>query len=176
MLEWLEPLKQEPLQDYAVRMLESIGPIKGPLVLIGHSFGGVMAQEVARLRPVSKVILVSSVQSRQEIPWRYRITDPLGIPHLFLKEPAIATLPIWGPPFGYKGEEMTLFREMVNQQSNHLLQWSLRKFSRWQGVGPRNYPLVHIHGDNDKTLHYHLIGKVDYRIQKGSHMMVYKPQ
>ena len=41
---WLLPKRKEPLIDYAKRMLVSIDT-QAPFVLIGVSFGGIVAQE-----------------------------------------------------------------------------------------------------------------------------------
>ncbi len=175
MLKWLEPSAyDESIQAYAQRMLDQIDGDTKELILIGHSFGGVMAQEMARLQPVKQIILVSSIRSPKEIPWRYRIFAPLKLDFLFQKAPAIITLPLWGPPFGYKtSEEQALFREMVSPQNNSMLQWSLRKFSAWQELPPSDTPVHSIHGTNDKTLPHSLLRQVDELVNEGSHIMLF---
>ena len=71
-LDWIEPLPHEKIAHYAKRLIElqmdSVHQ-KGPIILIGHSFGGVMMQEIAQqLGDIQKVILISSIHSQKEKP------------------------------------------------------------------------------------------------------------
>ncbi|MEL7339273.1 MAG: alpha/beta hydrolase [Bacteroidota bacterium] len=173
-LEWLLPADpDESIEAYARRMLAQIPEEEGELVLIGHSFGGVMAQEMARQAKTKFIILVSSIRSPKEIPYRYRIFAPLGLSWLFIKEPALWTIAFWGPPFGYGKEEQALFREMVEPQSNDTLQWSLKRFSGWEDKGEMPCPSYQIHGTDDRTLHFSMVENPDAVINDGSHLMVY---
>lgn len=175
MLEWLEPAAyDEPIQAYAQRMLDQIPGDPEELILIGHSFGGVMSQEIARFAKVKQIILISSIRSPEEIPWRYKIFAPLKLVFLFRRGPSILTLPLWGPAFGYKtSEEQALFREMVSSQSNKSLQWSFRQFSGWQAMPPSPTSVHHIHGTDDRTLPFSKLKEVDDVIEDGSHIMVF---
>ena len=64
-LEWKLPhSKDESLQAYAQRMCADIVH-KNP-ILIGVSFGGILVQEMSKLIPTQKVIIISSVKSNAE--------------------------------------------------------------------------------------------------------------
>src|SRR5690625_5438983 len=52
--------------DYVKRMTKVIKH-ETP-ILIGVSFGGVIVQEMAKLLPIEKTIIISSVKSRREFP------------------------------------------------------------------------------------------------------------
>ena len=65
-LEWLIPSDNELLSDYARRMSEIIEHKK--CVLLGVSFGGVLVQEMSKYLNVQKLIIVSSIKSRNELP------------------------------------------------------------------------------------------------------------
>src|SRR5690625_7569048 len=52
--------------DYVKRMAKGIKHEK--TILIGVSFGGVIVQEMAKLLPIEKTIIISSVKSRREFP------------------------------------------------------------------------------------------------------------
>ena len=58
---WLTPEKDEALEAYAKRMAKQI-PDANP-ILMGLSFGGMLCIEIAKLIPVEKVILISSIPS-----------------------------------------------------------------------------------------------------------------
>ena len=70
-LEWFLPSINESLQDYAKRMALQIKH-KNP-VLIGVSFGGIVAQEIAKHIETKKVIIISSIKSNNEMPKRMKI-------------------------------------------------------------------------------------------------------
>ena len=67
-LEWVIPTKNETLVMYASRLAKEI--VHENPVLIGVSFGGVLVQEMARIIPVRKTIIISSVKTNQEFPRR----------------------------------------------------------------------------------------------------------
>lgn len=62
---FVEPHPSETLEQYAQRFSMHLEP---GCILIGASFGGLLAQEVARVMPVRGCVLISSVQSLDELP------------------------------------------------------------------------------------------------------------
>ena len=66
LLSWFPPLEDEMLSSYAIRMCERVTAANP--VLIGVSFGGVLVQEMAKHIKVQKVIIVSSVKNKEELP------------------------------------------------------------------------------------------------------------
>ncbi len=174
-LSWQVPNPKESLRAYACRMSETMGDLgEAPIAILGHSFGGILAQEIARHRQVDSVILISSMKSRQEIPLGMRAMAPIGMHLLFNRQVTLATLRFWGPLFGYGDKsEQALFRTMVSQQSNTTLRWQLRELSRWQGVELPHTTIDAFHGDNDRTLPFAAIKEPVKRIPGGNHMMVY---
>src|SRR6478609_7278451 len=65
-LEWILPIHNETIQDYAKRMCKNI--THENVILIGVSFGGIMVQEMSKIVKTKKVIIISSVKSNQELP------------------------------------------------------------------------------------------------------------
>ena len=64
---------------------------------------------------------------------------------------------------------------MVNQQSNHYLQWALKQLSIWQEpISDLHTKVFHIHGELDRTFPIKLIRKPFKTIPKAGHLMVYK--
>lgn len=181
-LEWLEPLPEEHLSVYAKRIATPIEATKPQsVVLVGHSFGGVLALQIAMQQPIHQVILISSIKTRREIPLWLRIAGPLNLDSLLSRQLVLKTLRIWGPPFGYAaGSEQALFRKMLSVQSNSLLRWQLRQLSRWQGHTEESSPshsaktqVSHFHGDRDRTLPFSRIKEPVCRIAGGTHLMVF---
>ena len=175
-LNWIEPEKNESIQHYAERFAQEIKETDEKITLIGHSLGGILSQEIATFKTIDKIILISSIKSRQELPFHFKIVKPFAVQHIFTKNLTIKSLPYWGKSHGYEtDEEQGLLVDMVSQYSNYYLQWALRQLSIWQTPSiPKHSKRVHIHGTNDKTLPYSLIHEPDFTIQNGSHFMVYK--
>src|SRR6185312_11284822 len=65
-IQWQVPEKDETLASYAERLAKEI--VYPNPILIGLSFGGMMAIEIAKLIPIEKVILISSIRDRYELP------------------------------------------------------------------------------------------------------------
>ncbi|MEO0471578.1 MAG: alpha/beta hydrolase [Bacteroidota bacterium] len=174
-LDWIEPLKHEAISDYAERMAEKIKEEKN-VILVGHSFGGMLAQEIAAIRPVDRIILLNSIQSRAEMPLFFKMVKPFGLYHFFTQSGTIRSLPLWGKSHGYDSpEEVALFISMVGKQSNRYLQWALKTLSAWPGVEiPTTTSLYQIHGRKDKTFPFSSLKEPDAVVDDGGHFMVFR--
>ena len=176
-LKWIEPEhRKEPIRDYTKRLLSSIPENEEEIVLIGHSMGGVVAQEIAAMRKIDRVVLISSVRSRKEIPPSMRSVKPLGLHRLFTKGLVTKTVKYWGKNHGFASrEEQVLFKSMVGGMSNRYLQWALKTLSGWQAPGiPSETRIFQIHGSQDKTLPYKFIQQPDVTVEGGGHIMLFK--
>src|SRR4051812_39165414 len=80
-LPWLTPLPREPIGDYATHM-SSVIQEERP-ILVGLSFGGMMSIEIAKLRPVAKLVLISSIKSRRELPLWMKLAGKLRLNRIF---------------------------------------------------------------------------------------------
>ena len=70
-LEWVIPTENESLESYAKRMISKIE--HDNIVLLGVSFGGVLVQEMSKFMTLKKLIVISSVKSKYELPKRMKI-------------------------------------------------------------------------------------------------------
>lgn len=175
-LNWLEPKANESIENYAGRMAEQMVFSDDEVVLIGHSFGGILCQEIARRYQVDKVILLSSIQSRAENPLQFRILKPLGLHRIITKSFILKTFPFWGHQHGFVSkEEKALFPQMVGRYSNNYYRWALWHLSTWENKATSvQQNIVRIHGEQDKTFPINLVQQVDHLVKGGSHIMVYK--
>lgn len=173
-LHWIEPTPKELISNYAKRMAENILHDPQNCILIGHSFGGIVSQEIAAFLPIKKILLISSIKSEKETPLNFRMAAPLGFHRLFTKKITLSTFDYWGKNFGYGTEELRqLFKSMIAEQSDQYLQWALQALSKWQGASKTNTPIHHIHGSRDKTFPIKLISQPVLKVEGGSHMMVF---
>src|SRR5687768_12603951 len=64
---WVRPLEGETVPAYAVRLKERI-PEDFPII-VGLSFGGMVAVEIGKAFPCKKIVLLSSAKTQKEIPF-----------------------------------------------------------------------------------------------------------
>ena len=76
-IEWIIPEKKETISQYARRMAAFVNKPKP--ILIGVSFGGVMAQEMNEFLDLKKLIIISSIKSKNEIPAKMRIFKTIPV-------------------------------------------------------------------------------------------------
>jgi len=174
-LRWVDPKVNEPINDYSIRLLDQIEKLDEEVILIGHSFGGMVAQEIASVKKVRQIILLGSIKSRSEIPYYFKMVRPLHLHKLFTKEISINTLKYWGKNHGFETQAtQSLFKSMLNEQTNTYLQWALHALSSWQEPTSNNAPLFHIHGTKDGTLPFRYIKNPDVVIENGTHIFMHK--
>lgn len=172
---WLTPLPDETLAAYASRMCAHI-PADEDITLVGVSLGGIISLEIARQRPVRKVILISSLKRTSERPHYFnmirktRLLSLLALPDavLFGKHRNLIV------PFFLRAEtpeEKELLLEYVRNTDYVFTRWAIRILIGWENEDVPS-PLVHIHGGKDLTLPIHTV-KADYVIPDGGHFMVY---
>ena len=168
-IEWIIPLKNESLQGYALRLKEQI---KEPgAIVVGVSFGGMLATEIAKTDSAAKVIIISSNKIKKEFPKIFLIGKYLPVykwlPSGLLKKGTIIRSLFFSP----KGEKQKrIFRQILSDTDTNFTKWAIYSMLHWQNqVIPDN--VTHIHGTSDKLLPYHLV-KADYAIENGTHLMI----
>ena len=165
---WLKPLPGESLESYAARYIPQITSEKP--VLVGYSFGGMIALELLKVLPESKIILISSVKTRKEIPFYIRLA---GMLRLYKFITLSRVLKIRGlVPFFFeaKREEKDLVVDMLKKTDPVVFKWAMEKLCTWKN---RKVPaeIVHVHGTRDKILPYRCV-KCNYPVQGGGHLMI----
>lgn len=171
-LNWLEPKINESLKSFVVRMTRQIVGTSSPIILIGHSFGGIIVQEISKLVNVEKVIIISSIKSKEEIPVTLKFFKHFPLYKFFNQKLILRSFPIWARAFGYNSEKgRNLFIQMISNCTDNYFRWALDKIVNWQGTG-NSEKVIHIHGTRDKTFPIKQIKK-PITITDGSHFMVF---
>lgn len=166
---WEIPLQNESLIAYAQRLIPQI-TAKYP-VFIGLSFGGIVATEVAKLIPVEKLILISSVATRNDLPFYFRHAGIVGLHKLipFNKLVRFHRLNVW--LFGVEDEaDQQLLNAIIADTSPVFLLWAIDKIVRWNNKTRLNN-CIQIHGSSDKLFPIYAL-QPDIRIEDGGHFMV----
>jgi pimeloyl-ACP methyl ester carboxylesterase len=170
-LPWIAPLqKKESMESYAQRL--SIN-IKGEdPILVGLSFGGMMAMEIAKIMDVKRVVLISSCKTKNELPPQIKMAGQLGLDNLVPISLVKNSKSMMHTFLGTKSEsEKAIADDFINQLDEGYLSWALRSISRWKNT-EIPCPVSHIHGDKDLLLQNSFV-EADYIVEGGNHFMIY---
>lgn len=168
-IQWIKPQKKESLEQYALRLSAQIKDSNATVV--GLSFGGMLATEIAKQNPQFKVIIISSNKTAKEFPRILKIGKYFPVyqwlPNKAMKKSS--SISAW--ILGAKGYEQKLVqKQIVKETDPEFTKWAIRAIMHWQNeIVPEN--LLHIHGTADKLLPYRLV-KADYTITAGEHLMI----
>ncbi|HEU5289478.1 MAG TPA: alpha/beta hydrolase [Cyclobacteriaceae bacterium] len=166
-IEWISPNENESIESYAQRLSDQIQNQKP--ILIGVSFGGMMAVEIAKLREPEKVILISSAKTKHDIPMLYWLAGMSNIvkilPGSLFKK--VNSLTYWF--FGAHGTiEQAMLRKIISDTDDTFLKWAINQITNWKNETIiRNTFLIH--GNQDRILPNK---KPDFIIEKGGHLMI----
>lgn len=150
-IEWLEPQKNESLQAYAKRMAEPMLDFQGPKLMIGISFGGVVAQEISTFLPLDGLILLSTFKKGDERPWFFSIGEKIPVYSLLRGKLRYHFLPMMGPFIGIPDkEDQLLLQDMFMSASISHRIWGASQIVKWRGVD-LNMPWLHVHGLEDRV-------------------------
>ena len=170
LLEWQLPeSSQESISDYAKRMTLHI--THDNPILIGVSFGGILVQEMAKHIQVEKLIIISSIKTKQEMPRRFKLSRKLKLykvlpTHLFEDVDKLAKY-----AFGETVKNrVSLYQRYLSMNDRRYLNWAIREMVCWnQTAAPDG--IIHIHGDADRVFPSQYI-KEHTTIKGGTHIMI----
>ena len=86
-IDWIPNLENESLSSYAQRLLTQVD-ITQPFILVGLSFGGIVATELSKITKPTKTIIISSVSVSNQIPWYFKIAGKVKL-HLLMPNRAL---------------------------------------------------------------------------------------
>ena len=168
-LEWFVPERGMTLKEYAEKMLEQVTHERP--VLIGVSFGGLLVQEMARIIPVRKLIIISSVKLDREKPRRL-IFAKYTKAHKLLPTGLVTNIELLGK-YAF-GETVTkrihLYEKYLSIRDKRYLDWAIDQMVRWK-QNDYDPALVHIHGEKDAVFPIQYI-KDCITVEKGTHTMI----
>lgn len=166
-LTWTQPSPDDSFHSYLQQYISQIDK-NADIVLIGVSFGGVVAQELAKLIPVKKIILISSIESHKSIPWNYYILKPFlsFIPTKYFSPP----FAVIKNKFGVKDKKSSnLLKEIVNDTDPVFSKWAIKQLLTWRCYKSET-PIVCIHGSKDRVLPSS--PRTDYLIPDAGHFAI----
>jgi pimeloyl-ACP methyl ester carboxylesterase len=170
-IKWNEPEKKEGLASYCGKLIKQID-ITSDVVLVGVSFGGIIAQEISKIIPCKKIIIISSIKSKNEFSWQLKLARKLQLHSI---------VPLWLLTLSNKitadyyfgietKEESKLLHEIIKDTDPKFLVWAIHQIMNWQS---EKYPnnLIHIHGTSDRIFPIKNI-QTSLEIPNGGHFMI----
>ncbi len=146
-LDWVIPQKKETLADYALRMTKRVKHQNS--ILLGVSFGAVLVQEMAKHIQVSKIIIISSIKSKYELPKRMIFARYTKI-HKLLPTGLVTNIELLSKySFGeFIKKRLELYKKYIGMRDKYYLDWSIHQLIHWRQEKPLPNT-IHIHGDKD---------------------------
>ncbi len=157
------------MSQYAKRMAAHVQ--HPDAVLVGVSFGGVVAQEMSRFLELQKLIIVSSVKSRDEFPMRLKIARITRLYKLIPTRIMLSSNDLTKFAVGPKSRKrLELYQAFLHVRSARYLNWAIKNMVCWQ---PDRHlkGIVHIHGDADIIFPIKNIENCQI-IEGGTHIML----
>lgn len=168
-LNWVEPFPKESIEAYAQRMADRITE-PNPLI-IGLSFGGMMAMEIAKLIPVQQLILISSAKTSKELPPYFKVCRYLPLHKVLPLQSVANSDQLMGFFFGVRTlAQKERLKSIIRNTTQGFNQWAINALVNWKNK-MINAPVFHIHGNADKLLPLSFV-QPDIIIEGGNHFMI----
>ncbi len=166
-LDWLMPEKGEQFQDYVMRFAEKIDDRK-PFCLLGYSFGGLIVQEINKIKRAEKIVILGSIRSEKE-------------KSKFIKAGELTGLPKYLPVRLFNDSSAKVYsmiRKFIDPKNPKLLQyftvrdpyylkWSIEKITAWKSE--ETPEVIQILGDRDIVFPISRC-RPDFIIKGGTHL------
>ncbi|MCT4666136.1 MAG: alpha/beta hydrolase [Flavobacteriales bacterium] len=167
-IEWIEPLKNETIEDYSLRFSKLINTEEN-FGILGVSFGGLIAVEISKILKPKLTILISSVETKKELRKIYRIIGKTKIfkiiPESLFDPPRIVANWVFG------AKNRSLLNQILNDTDQSFAKWAINELMNWKNDEKISTPVLKIGGTNDLLLPSHK-GENQELINKGTHFMI----
>lgn len=169
LLEWFIPNHNDTLSEYAKRMTNKIK--HDNVVLLGVSFGGVLVQEMSKHINVKKLILVSSVKTKNELPKKMKLAKVTKayrlLPTQFVSNFELFAKYAFGETIK---KRVKLYKKYLSISDKRYLDWAIKNMVCWEQENPL-LNTIHIHGDKDSVFPIRNISNCII-VKGGTHIMI----
>lgn len=169
LLDWFIPEPNQSLASYAQEMCKKI-EYPNP-VLVGVSFGGILVQEMSKYLNLKKLIVVSSIKSKHELPKRLKLLK-VGNAYKLLPTKLINNFDqLANFSLGESiVKRIKLYKKYLSMKNPVYLDWAIREMIFWDQEEPMK-DAIYIHGDQDLIFPHSCEGNCIV-IEGGTHIMV----
>ena len=166
-LDWLLPLPQESFQNYVQRMANRVDDAE-PFYLLGYSFGGIIVQEINKIKRAKKVVILGSIRSDKEKSFLMKLGKLTKIPQIlpskFYGEKSMAVYQFFRKMVDPKNPKVLQYFRVKNP---YYLKWCVEKIVEWRSV--EDLQVIQILGDKDIVFPIKN-SNPDYIIKNGTHL------
>ena len=166
-LDWLIPENKEDFHHYVERMADRVDDSE-PFSLLGYSFGGLIVQEIDKIKSAEKVVIMGSIKSDKEksrfikFGEMSRITKYLPQSMFNVKSAAIYSV-----ARNIVDPKNPKLMEYFTVRDQYYLKWGIEKVSDWKFE--ENPKVIQILGSKDIVFPVKY-SKPDYIVQNGTHL------
>lgn len=169
LVQYPEVAKGETMTSFAKRILPQINTGQ-PFVLNGVSMGGMICSELLNWVHPEKTILISSAETAEQLPKRYKFQRKLPlnkiVPKRCIKMGARMLQPLVEPDSKTRKET---FQQMLKDKSPRYYKRTVNMIIHWDGEMAKA-ETIQIHGSEDHTIPIKNLTP-EYVVEGGSHMM-----
>lgn len=163
-IEWLMPIKDEPFENYVIRMAEPIDQSEA-FCLLGYSFGGILVQEIHKLKPAKKIVILGSIKSHKEKSIAFQLAKKSKIfekvSESYFHEDKLKSLEFIRKVFHPK------LWQYFTVKTPGYLKWSINKILEWES--DENPEVIQVLADKD-IVFPPKNSKPNYVIKNGTHL------
>lgn len=172
-LDWIPNLPNETFTNYITRLIKG-HDINANDIVLGLSFGGLAAIEIAKQTTVEKVILLSSFRDKNGLKPHLKFLLNLRLYNLipnfkidFFDKQATKG-------FGNVSEEAKQgLLEMMQDTDQRFIKWSLKQIRKSKYIDNPKLELINILGTIDQLVQVWKLPDNNFYIKNGGHLMVY---
>jgi esterase/lipase len=168
-LEWMIPSDNESFESYAKRMIAKIEHEN--IVLLGVSFGGVLVQEMSKYMRLRKLIVISSVKCKHELPKRMKVAKFMKA-YKFAPTQLLSNLDVL-KKYAFNdtiAKRIDLYKTYLAVNDKRYLDWALKQMICWEQDKPIP-EAIYIHGDKDAVFTQSCGGDCIV-VKGGTHIMI----
>ncbi|WP_304344390.1 alpha/beta hydrolase [Chryseobacterium koreense] len=174
-LDWLIPEYGESLHHYVKKMADRIDDSE-PFFLLGYSFGGVIAQEIDKLKPAEKIVILGSIKSRNEMSGLIKFGKITKLsrylPEFLFNERSAVTYSFFRKLVDPKNPKVM---EYFTVRNPYYLKWCVDKMSGWKST-EINPKVVQVLADHDIVFPAKY-SKPEYIVKNATHLFpITKPK
>ncbi len=170
-IKWPQIKSSETLQSYSKEIAKQIDSTND-FSLIGVSFGGILATEISKFLKPKHTIIISSISTKHELPWIYKMVGLLRLNKLVPEILYNKILPGIYWVFGVKGNSTRrLLSDIIKNTDPKFIKWAVNEIINWDNSTSPEF-LKHIHGSKDKIFPVGNV-KANEVVPNAGHLMVY---
>ena len=166
-IDWLIPEAEETFEHFVRRMAEPVD-VSEKFSLLGYSFGGILVQEIHKLKPAEQIVILGSIKSHKEMSVTFHLAKKSRIfsklPESYFGEKTLKSYAFFRKLFDPDNPK---FWKYFVVKDPHYLKWSINKILDWKSeVNPN---VIQILADKD-IVFPPKNSKLDYVIKGGTHL------